>query len=133
MREPDYLPPRRILRIATSIAPQAVMPARATLVTSTMGTTLTPSGPMTMVATGRPIEPPPPPMPPPPTSWTPGPGAAAWAGALLGPKPLPNPSPPPTLTSLAVMTVYWPDTTGGLYTAPGWAAEKSLSRIREPC
>jgi hypothetical protein len=90
---------------------QVVSPARATLVTSTTGLTLTPSGPMAMIATGRPMDPPPPPRPPaPPVCRSPGCAAAAMGAAFLpgvdgGPRPMPMPKPPPEVTSAAVMTV----------------------------
>ncbi len=90
---------------------QAVSPARTTLVTSTTGLTVTPSGPMAMTATGRPMAPPPPPRPPaPPVCLVSGCAASAVGAALLpgvdgGPRPMPMPKPPPEVTSAAVMTV----------------------------
>ncbi|HLQ28700.1 MAG TPA: hypothetical protein VK140_05620 [Ktedonobacteraceae bacterium] len=56
----------RALLSTASIVVQAVIPARAILVRSNTGLTVTPSGPMMIMATGRPADPPPPPMPLPP-------------------------------------------------------------------
>src|SRR5262245_5318659 len=122
------------MRISMSAtAPQAVAKAIASLVTSTIGRTVTPSGPTTIVATGRDIEKPPPPPPAPlplPPPGCPGPAATAdVSSASLGPEPAPppKPKPPPAVISLAVITVWSPARTGSPKTAPGRAAEKIFS------
>src|ERR1700730_19445097 len=60
------LPALRALLSTANIVVQAVIPARAILVRAQTGLMVTPSGPMMIMATGRPAAPPPPPMPPPP-------------------------------------------------------------------
>jgi hypothetical protein len=94
-----------------SIAVEAlgtVSAARATLVTSTTGLTVTPFGPMAMIATSRAVDPPLPPKPLPlPMDCLLAGGAASVDGDCrasdfgAGPRPKPTPKPPPQLTSAA--------------------------------
>ncbi|RIK10926.1 MAG: hypothetical protein DCC49_01570 [Acidobacteria bacterium] len=74
-----YYRPARF--ISFRIVSAAAMPARPILVKSSTGLIRTPSGPISITATGRPSLFPPPPAPPPP----PVPGVA----------PSPTPPPPP--------------------------------------
>src|SRR5262249_52934003 len=124
-----YRAERARRNIITATPLQAATAARATLVTSTMGRIFTPSGPITMAATGRPMDPPlpPPPAPPPILAERSPSCAAARFPKPAGKEPSPSPNPPPAPTSLAVITVYSPDTTGAANTAPGRAAACKLS------
>jgi hypothetical protein len=104
-------PALRTARRIPRMAAEAVSAARATLVTSTTGLTVTPFGPMAMIATGRPRDPPPPPKPLPPIDCLPagrgasGGGDCFASGVGVGPLAVPTPKPPPEVTSDAVMSV----------------------------
>src|SRR5215204_4807903 len=92
---------RRHLPSATAIATQALIAPSMNFVTSTTGFTLTPFGPISMTATGRPPAPPPPPPAPPPPPDDESPDVLTFPDGSM-PKPRPNPKPPPAPTSDAV-------------------------------